>query len=273
MNEIIDLGLRVREAVPLVQITDCHLYADPAGHLRGAVTRRTFAAVLAAASHGAGAAALLATGDLAQDGEAGAYRYLADVLGRCGPPTFCLPGNHDVPAVMAAELVGPNVHHPWRVLAGAWQIILLDSTVPGSDDGALGTAGLARLEAALAAAPDRFALVVLHHPPVPIEGVTPLPVSLADAAELFQMLARHPQTRAVLFGHIHQPYEALCGRVQVFGSPATSLQFDTRAKPVRVAPLPPAYRRLRLMADGHVESTVCWVPDAMHAGHPGHGGG
>jgi len=233
MNEIIDLKLNSRDTVDLVQVTDCHLYGDPEGALKGAVTRRTLDAVLAAIAAEGGAAALLATGDLTQDGEEEAYRHLAARLGSLAMPAFCMPGNHDDPRILARELVGPGVHQPARVLAGAWQIIFLDSTLPGDNDGALGPGGLARLDAALGAAPNRFALVVLHHPPVPIRGVTSAPTSLADAAAFFAVLARHPQARAVLFGHIHQPYEAIRGPLQIIGSPATCLQFDTGMDPSR----------------------------------------
>ena len=58
----------------IIQLTDCHLFDDPAARLGGVDTQRTLAAVIDALARADPAHdVVLATGDLTQLGEAGAY--------------------------------------------------------------------------------------------------------------------------------------------------------------------------------------------------------
>ncbi|MFQ5784465.1 MAG: phosphodiesterase [Alphaproteobacteria bacterium] len=253
------------DGIRLIQISDCHLLADPAERLRGVDTDATLAAVIARVRDDA-PELVLATGDLSQDGSAASYRRVKALFGRLGAPVYCLPGNHDDAGVLAETMPGDGIHVIRSLRRDGWQIVFLDSTVAGQDDGHLPTAELAALDAALAACRERHALVCLHHHPVAVGGAWTDFVSLANPEDLFAVLDRHPQVRGLVWGHIHQPFEGARSGVRLFGAPATCFQFARdAADALAVADEPPAYRRFTLHADGAIDSAVRW----LDAGAPG----
>lgn len=253
----------------LVQLTDPHLFTDPTRALRGVPTLPALRATLAAAAvQIAGCDAILATGDLVQD-DPGGYAHFREVMAPLGKPVLCIPGNHDLVPQMRAALSGPPFLLDGPVDLGDWRILLLDSTVPGEVGGRLAQAELARLDAQLAGAPDRPALVTLHHHPVPMGSRWLDPLGLANAAEFFAVLDRHPQVRGIVYGHVHQRHEVQRRDVRILATPSTCSQFLPEAADFAVDDQPPAWRRLVLHADGRIESSVHWLDVAALAAQPG----
>ncbi len=247
--------------VRLVQFTDPHLYGDEAGRLRGVATYPAFLGAIAhARAHDWPPDAILATGDLVQDDPAG-YALFRRALGGLGVPVHCLPGNHDVPEAMRRELSGAPFTVGGSVDRGAWRIVLLDSTVPGSAGGHLGERSLAELDAALAGARERHALVCLHHHPVAMSSRWLDRVGLANPDDLFRVLDAHRNVRALLWGHVHQTFDGLRGRVRLLATPSTSTQFLPHAEEFAVDHRPPAYRTLELKPDGSLLTEVVWVDE------------
>ncbi len=247
------------DSLHLVQITDCHLLAEPDGRLRDVDTRATLAAVVERVRAEA-PDVVLATGDLSQDGTAASYRRFKALAGRLGAPVHCLPGNHDHPATLAEVLPGDGLHVGRQLIAGGWQIVFLDSTIADEDDGELAESELAALEAALGDDPARHALVCLHHHPVVVGGAWHDFVSLANPDALFAVIDRHPRVRGLLWGHIHQPFDAERGALRLMATPSTCFQFKrTPGGELGTADDPPGYRRIRLHADGGIETEVRWL--------------
>ena len=243
--------------IRVLQLTDTHLYADPAGALLGMTTLQSLDALLdLVRAEAVPADVLLATGDLVHDGSAAGYRLLAGRLGTLGCPALALPGNHDDPAVLGEVLRGPPVERIREARFGGWQILLLDSTVCGSDGGRLTTAELDWLNGALSASTADHSLVCLHHSPVPTGSDWLDTMALENAGEFFGMLDRCPRVRGVLFGHIHQTLEAERDGVRLLGSPSTCVQFAKVRPRFGVDPRPPGYRWLGLMPDGTIRSGV-----------------
>lgn len=148
-----------------------------------------------------------------------------------------------------------------------WQLVFLDSHVPGKTHGHLDAGELAALDETLRSAPHLHALIVLHHGPL---TVCPMPVcQLDNAEELWAVLGRHPRVRAILSGHNHCAVDQAHRGIRALVTPATSLQFDHPAIP------PPSgsgfwemhgtdrqrqgWRRLELYPDGEVVTEVVWV--------------
>jgi Icc protein len=245
----------------LVQISDPHLRADPAGMLRGVATLPALRAVLAAAATDIAACdALLVTGDLVQD-DPGGYAHLRAALTPLGKPVLCIPGNHDSLPALRVALGQPAAQgqSPF-ILDGPvdlrhWRILLLDSTVPDQPAGLLSDAELQRLDRQLAAAPQRPALIALHHHPVPVGGSMDT-MALTNATQFFAVLDRHPQVRAIVCGHVHQSHETQRRDVRILTAPSTCVQFLPNAATFAVDDQPAGWRLLRLHADGRVESEV-----------------
>jgi len=244
-------------SVQLVQITDCHICADADERLKGINTRRSFETVRAAIiAAGGDLDLLLATGDLSQDGSAESYHYLAQQLDDLGVPTFWLPGNHDNADAMARHLCGKRIHAAKRVLAGAWQILLLDSTVEGEVHGRVAEAELAFMEAALRQYPDRHALICLHHQALETGSEWIDLLGLRDADRLREHIAGHRNIRAVLWGHVHQEMQRSIAGVEWMSTPSSCVQFKPASKEFAIGEELPGFRHLRLNADGSLETRV-----------------
>ncbi|NJP32580.1 phosphodiesterase [Micromonospora thermarum] len=145
--------------------------------------------------------AVVITGDLAENGTAEEYAQLREVLKPLHDrfPVLMCPGNHDVTPVFAEHLAAPQS----AAAHGGVQILLVDSSIPGEDDGLLSTSTLDWLDARLAAAPGTPAVVGFHHPPAAL-GIPFIDViGLRNPAALATVLSRHPQVVAVLAGHAH----------------------------------------------------------------------
>lgn len=252
--------------IRLIQITDPHLFGDTAGALRGIQTLPALERVLAhARGHEPMPDAWLVTGDLVQDDPAG-YAHFRRCFAGLGRPVLCLPGNHDLPAAMRQALAGEPFRLGGTIDLGGWRIVLLDSTVPEAAGGRLARGELQRLEKALADAPTRHALVCLHHQPVDMSSRWLDRVGLENGAELFDILDRHRQLRAVVWGHVHQSFDQLRGGVRLLATPSTCAQFLPRADDFAIdAAHPPGYRVLELREDGSIGTDVTWV-DACASG-------
>lgn len=202
----------------LVQVTDCHLLADPAGHSRKGQPLRQLWAVLARARQ-LRPDVLLVTGDIAQDETSVAYRHASEAFASLGSPWFWIPGNHDQPELMAEW----QPFHEELDLE-SWRVLLLDSRVSGQPGGTLGQEQLQRLAWQLEV-DDRPTLIALHHPPLAVGSVWMDAIGLSDRDALWQTLSPYPQVKAILCGHIHQAFAAWQGMVAVYGCPSTSDQF------------------------------------------------
>jgi len=245
--------------VRLLQFTDTHLLGKPGVAVRGVATDVTLVRCLAhARKRHATPRALLLTGDLVQDDRDGYARVREQFTG-AGVPVHCLPGNHDLLAEMRDELADPPFVHDIANRYDGWLIVMLDSTVPGENHGHLTAAELARLDAALTKHADAYALVCLHHHPVPHGSPWLDALMLDNAAELFAVLARHPRVRGLLWGHVHQALDGVRGRLRLMGTPSTCMQFEPDAEQFNVDSRPPAYRWIELGADGTLVTGIEWV--------------
>jgi 3',5'-cyclic-AMP phosphodiesterase len=243
----------------LLQITDPHLFGSADGALRGMSTRRSLEEVLRQVRTQLGNVdAILLTGDLVNDDPAG-YAAIRELFGALGKPVWCLPGNHDDAALMRGALgeapFSVGGHHD----LGAWRVVMLDSSVPAQAHGELSGAELARLDAALSGAGGRQVLVGLHHHPVPMGSRWIDAVALKNPEAFFALTDRHPNVRAIVWGHIHQSHDSRRKGVRLLGTPSTCVQFLPQSDLFAVDAAAPGYRRLTLRADGTIDTEVVRV--------------
>lgn len=240
----------------VAQITDCHIGADPEMTFEGVVVRDTLCRVLADVQACGPWDALLATGDLTNDGSPQAVRWLADRLAGLGVPVLAIPGNHDDPGALAAGLAARGVQVGGAMALGRWRLLGLDSTVPGQHAGALSATTLAQAERLLAAEPDRWWLIAVHHQPVPVGSEWIDAMGLANGEALLALARRHPQLRGIVWGHVHQAFEERRDGVTLMAAPATSAQFLPRTRAHRPDPVGAGWRELRLAPDGGLSGRV-----------------
>ncbi|MFG2916815.1 metallophosphoesterase [Kitasatospora sp. NPDC048298] len=152
--------------------------------------------------------AVLVTGDLADHGLPEEYREAVEVLASRHPVLTC-PGNHDRRSpyreVLLGEAPGEEPVNRLHRLPGA-DVLMLDSSVPGRDDGLLDERTLDWLDAELGAGRSELpALVAFHHPPVELHLPNVDPIRQFGEVRLARVLRRHPRVAALFCGHSHTP--------------------------------------------------------------------
>ena len=234
----------------LLQLTDCHIYADADARFDGVDTRASLAMILAMIALRPAADALLLTGDLSMDGSRASYRWLEQALAPIGSPILALTGNHDNPARWPPG-AGPGfVATPTLFELPPWRLILLDTRIEGVAHGALGAAQCAWLERVLAHPTQPYDMIFMHHPPLAVDAAWIDAMGLVDAARLWAVRGLADRVKAIVCGHVHQVFDRRHAGVRVLTTPSTCVQFQPRARAYRTDARAPGYRVLELAVDG-----------------------
>ena len=207
------------------------------------------------------------SGDLAENAADAEYDQVLELLAPLDVPIHVLPGNHDDRAALRRHFDIPGVDgEPVQYSAdlGPLRLVVIDTTRPGENRGALDEERLSWLDAELAAEPRMPTLIAMHHPPL-ITGIPPLDaigLPAEDRRALGAVVERHPQVRRFVAGHMHRLIAAdLAGRA-VFAAPSTYLQarLDLRSQELQLVPAPAGFA-LHVLCDGEVISHVQSVGD------------
>jgi len=249
----------------LIQLSDSHLFADPAACLAGMNCEEGLRDVL----HLIGRdepelAAVLCTGDLSQDHSMASYRRLQDAVALLGAPQYWIPGNHDEVGLMHSAVGPRNPCFTRTFEVPGWSIVLLDSSVAGKVSGYLAETELHFLDRHLQQTAGRQVLLCLHHNCVPVAAAWLQQHALQNSDALFEVLDRYTNVRAVLFGHIHQELVQVRRQVQYLGVPSTCIQFHPEHDQFTLDVLNPGYRWLDLFADGGFNTGVKRVLDKRY---------
>lgn len=246
----------------LVQLSDLHIGAnengiDPVPHLEAVVE-----AVRTLPNR---PDAVLVSGDLTDDGAEDGYRMARELLEWLDAPLHVLPGNHDDRGRLRAVFGLPGEGGEpvlYSVDVGELRLVVFDSTVPGQDPGRYNPGELSWLDAELGGEPERPTLLALHHPPLVTgieewDGINLEPGQLPLLAEV---VARHPQLRAIVGGHLHRVAASALAGVPVLAAPSTYLQArpDFETEGVKLMPHPGF--ALHVLRDGELASQVQSVP-------------
>lgn len=253
------------DTVRVVQLTDTHLCKSRSGTLLGMDTDHSLQAVIdLVQKERPGVDMVLGTGDLSDNGAREAYDRLEGYFAEFSCDSFWLPGNHDLREEMEAAATTPN-RLCKEIRVSNWQVLLLDSQIPGEVGGELGEQELALLDQALQTARDDglYTLVCLHHQPVTIGCGWLDEQMVADAAPFLALLDQYDGVRGVLWGHVHQECEQRHGNIRLMASPSTCVQFAPNCEDFKADDLPPGYRWLDLHRDGTIDSAVSRVWDVQ----------
>lgn len=266
--------LTMQGVVRLFQISDSHCYADDEARLTWTdmpiYPNRSLEATLSHLQTEAGDYnALFVTGDLAQEETTETYQCVNALLNRFPLPVYTLPGNHDIPELMRANLNG-NVHMPDEVVIGSWHLLLLDTHDEGRPDGSLSEEQFLHFATLLGNIPeDHFVAIFMHHHPVPINSEWMDVMGLRQEQYFWRLIEHFPQVKAVFNGHIHQEFSGnhtyADGRqVAVYGTPATCVQMKPLKQNIEFDHTQPAWRDIALLPDGSVETAVHYLAFTVH---------
>jgi Icc protein len=127
------------------------------------------------------------------------------------------------------------------------RFVLLDSTLPGKEEGNLSAEQLAWLEEELAAHRGRPTWVFLHHQPLPIYIRWLDRLGLQNPDPFLSIVARHPQVRAVAYGHVHQPRRWRYGKALFISVPALAFQFSPINQEEEITQDTPGFRVVEMV--------------------------
>jgi 3',5'-cyclic AMP phosphodiesterase CpdA len=223
---------------------------------------------------------ILLTGDLVDLGRPEEYDHLKAILSPLQQRIIAIPGNHDerdamhdafahggyLPAERGSFLqFAIDGDYPLRIIG-------LDTLIPGQGGGELCAERLRWLDATLAQQPDAPTLMMMHHPPF-TTGIGHMDkIGLKGAAEFEAIVARHPQIRLILCGHLHRTIRADIGGRTALTCPSpahqVALDIDPDA-PSRFTMEPPGFM-LHWWNDGRLISHAASIGD-YDGPHPFHG--
>ena len=247
--------------IRIVQLSDCHLFESDQGKLLGLNTEFSLGKVLDLIELEQPEVDIyLATGDLSQDGSAASYQRFHQHMNRFPKPVYWLPGNHDFIHKMSVEQRAEECC-PMVLEAQDWRLILLDSTVEGAVPGNFAQEQLAFLESALEQTKGHHVMVCMHHQPVQVGCPWLDDQIIGNADELFSIMDQFDHVKAIIWGHVHQVYEAERNGVKLFSIPSTCVQFKPDSEEFAVDDKAPGYRWFDLYPDGSVKSVVSRVEE------------
>ncbi|TVQ27977.1 MAG: hypothetical protein EA370_17200 [Wenzhouxiangella sp.] len=228
----------------LLQLTDCHLSADPDASYRGenpdTNLKRLLPACRALSPDG-----LILSGDVSEDASPESYRRIAGLLEDLAPRRAWLPGNHDEREIMAEHL-GPDFDPGPLLKWGGWEVVLLDSARADDPRGHLDDQRLAPLEALSGQAP---AMVFIHHQPIPVNAHWIDKYGMIEPERLWQRLDPN-QVKAIAFGHVHQAFVGEHRGIQCLSAPSTVANSQAETQRFTPDPTGPKARWYKLWPEG-----------------------
>lgn len=199
------------------------------------------------------------TGDLIQDDSRAAYDRFCELMSVLDLPVYCVPGNHDVRALMRDALSREPFHYCASLQLDNWLITGIDSCLEGDASGRIDDDEMNRLAKILEATDAEHVLICLHHPPLPVGSKWLDQVGLKNGDEFLRMIAQPGNVRAAIFGHVHQAFSESYESIRIIGTPSTCRQFKTGSDEFALDDQPPGYRRLTLHADGSMQNELVWL--------------
>lgn len=240
----------------LLQFTDTHLSIDPQGSLKGVNTRDSLSACVTLAQQQQ-ACQILLTGDLSHDASQESYHALQEIITPLNLPVSALAGNHDILPEMQKFL--PNDWTCGDCIVENWQVIMLNSAVPGKEHGFITDKEIKRAKAILTTTRQDHALICLHHQPVPVGSQWIDNIMLQNPDTLFDLIDSHEKVKGILFGHVHQNFRSKYNNITIIGSPSTCIQFQANSTNFGLDNIAPGFRLLHLHNNGQIDTELFYL--------------
>jgi len=192
--------------------------------------------------------ALIISGDLTHNGTLKSYQKLQKILNPINSKIYVLPGNHDDLPNLSQIF---NQSSLSNIIIGCWEIITLDSVQVGKVSGRLSDKQLHSLSQEISLSSAKYIILCLHHPPVPLLSDWNDQMSLENPNDLFSVIDRFKNIKAIMWGHAHQCSEFNRKGVKLFSCPSTALQFNGKSGI--------GYNHYMLSDDGEIYCKTWWL--------------
>ena len=240
----------------LVQITDTHIYGDPAARLAGTDTRKTLIQVLDLICSSHSSFHLVLTGDISMDGSEASYEWISGQLKARNQTYSILPGNHDSIEPWGSIFSEVSSDFPTFTLVEPWKFVYLNTQVQNEEYGQVCPDSLKFLRSHISAKDASFLVIFMHHPPFSVGSNWIDKIGLNAGRDEFLRLIQHPKIKLVVSGHVHQESQMEIGSVKLVTSPSTCVQFKPYSDVFALGNSNPGYRLITLWENGEFSTEV-----------------
>lgn len=243
--------------INIVQISDLHLFDNPRKELLRVNTESSFLEVLSHIKENVNHMdCIILSGDLSQDGTYLAYQRIAQHIKQFKVPVYYVPGNHDDVAVMESIYPLENISNDKNIVFPQWQLVLLNSQIPGRVVGTLTKSQIDFLIACLDKYPEKNTVVIFHHQPVPIGAIWLDKLGINNAEHFWQSVSSFKNMHSIFYGHVHQDNQQKKNGVMCYAVPSTCFQFKRQQNQFGLELVPPGYRIIQLFSNGQLITQV-----------------
>jgi Icc protein len=241
----------------IIQISDCHLFADPQKNGYNSVNPfRSLKRILDEVKvHQPGV--LLVTGDITGDGSGESYQHFSKLIqeSKMDCQIAIIPGNHDDQSQLKTNILNEYLwlSNPRIVLPNQWHIHLLD-TQQQHTIGHISEASLTSLSKYLSLHPNDYHLIAAHHHPIPCGGWMDKH-EWTNRQSFNAVVTEHKSVRAVVYGHIHMAIEQYRDQCVYLACPSTCWQFANKEY-FATTDLMPGYRVINLQENGQISTSI-----------------
>ena len=264
----------IDDTVNVLQISDCHLFADKSKSLLGVNTYDSFCAVIdEIKSQNFNYDFIAFTGDISQDYSVKSYEHFAEIIKVLNKPVFFLPGNHDDGPLMYRIFENLGVNIAKNVITPKWQFIFLNSEVYAVPHGWIERRQLDYAAFCGRRSPDQHVAILVHHMPHLVQSAWLDTQTMHNLDEFNTYIHRIPNVRAVITGHIHQEFDVTERGIRYIATPSTSIQFTPKSNDFALDSVGPGWRYLSFNPDGSIDTKVYrlknnpFVPDTDVCGY------
>lgn len=264
----------VDDTVNVLQISDCHLFADKNKSLLGVNTYDSFCAVIdEIKAQNFNYDFIAFTGDISQDYSVKSYEHFAEIIKVLNKPVFFLPGNHDDGPLMYRIFENLGVNIAKNVITPKWQFIFLNSEVYAVPHGWVERRQLDYAAFCGRRSPDQHVAILVHHMPHLVQSAWLDTQTMHNLDEFNTYIHRIPNVRAVITGHIHQEFDVTERGIRYIATPSTSIQFTPKSNDFALDSVGPGWRYLSFNPDGSIDTKVYrlknnpFVPDTDVCGY------
>ncbi len=246
--------------IDLVQITDCHVFADHSKLGYNQVNPYLSLQRIIAQVEQLQPDVLVITGDISGDGSQQSYQLVAKLLKQVNLSTkiYLIPGNHDNLAYMQdsfpTQYLWLNQAH--IDLGQSWHLHLLN-THHQATIGQVSQQSLQSLQQYLSTHAEQFHLLAAHHHPIESGGWMDQH-EWTNRDQLTALVTQHQCVKGMIYGHIHQPQATQHKHCLYMACPATCWQFANQAQ-FALNDKPPGYRHLTLLENGGIQTSVIYL--------------
>jgi len=250
----------------ILQLTDLHVFKDPAARLKGIPTFELLRDVTEfIRNSGETFDYVVVTGDHTHDELPESYSAVRSLLNPWIDRLFQVPGNHDDRRVMRSVFGdrisgsdGDKVNFRFRV--GQWLCLGLDTHVPGTVPGHIEPEQVKWAQQQLLGSDAKFVALFFHHPPVDVGSQWMDSIGLEGKELLQAWFAEENRVRLVCCGHVHHEFRTVVGNAEILTSPSTGIQFSPEGNTPTFVAAPPGYRVIELNDNGY-STRVVRLPD------------